>query len=774
MNHYINYWGGNLYFLPRPMLSRVFENEISAILSPERLVDGWKATSSTWLISEGKLYLTFLTGKFSDGEAFSLDEAYAGGSDGIFLEWFSGTLAGHSDMFDVVDESGKNWLCQTGVNFNFEKGILRNFSITHLETNGETERTREYTKRLAAERLTLSQIDALGSVKNEILDDIQAIKDHDYEWSNSRLREICSVYGKNGLLDILNIYYFEGFCFQPVCVPISFDEAFPSDKPDELKGDDDEDADDERDSWNAETHLSEALDSLDIETVEFWLDRGLTLHDYSGAPEGIAWRFFKKIDDIFDEHSEESCALSVDRLRAIQECLKLVLGRLSDLSWFEERGASPLSMLISNGPFPWAIEAALSKTDLDKVYSTYQMNHICYDLPKLPPNLFKKAVLGLEKSFNYQGWDNMVGRVVRHRDVRHAKNNLEFLYTLPHGSGKDKWGHSFLDWAEHYERGDLAAVVRRHGAVNSDLDIGLTVQRERCLDRIKSIRNFERTLDNLKKRQGHLEFIRSAFDDAVSEVEDIDPHDPDLLRAKLFAAFLDKVDYDRMKKSLEAQLQEMDQSSFVDYWKKSVSGIQHGMSPQSYVLLHYGCMLMDAKEKTRAAAVFDQISEEDIDCAFLKSDLPRMLLIKFIEACHYAECHDKVIESVDRWECGSREIPIEIYSLKGWSQIKQKDYVPAELLFRKLIEEGNDRGYMPLHRGLVRALARQELYEEADEAASWQLSESNQVLDLHLRSFVKYKLSDYDEAFRLNRMALKQDPEHQGVLDMKERLEELL
>lgn len=769
MNHYISYWGGNLYFRPRPMLGEVFANESSDVLTLERLADGWDSSSSTWLIRDGKLYLTFLIGEFADGESFSLDEAYADGADGIFLKWFTGTLRGYSDMFDAVDDESNSWVCNTSIDFRFENGLLRDFSVIHLDLDDETERSRKHTKRLAAERLTLAQIGALGGVKDEILNDIQAMKEGAYEWSNSRLRDICSVYGKSGLLDILNIYYFEGFCFQPDCVPISFEEAFPADEPDEFEGDDDDEV-----SWTAETYLSEALDSLDAETVEFWLDRGLTLHDYSGTPEGIAWRFFKKIDDIYNEYSEESCALDVDKLRALQECLKLVLSRLSDLSWFEERGASPLSMLISSCPFPWAIEAALSKTELDRVHSPYQMNHICYDLPKLPPDLFKKAVLGLEKSFDYQGWDNMVGRVVRHQDVRHAKKNLEFLYTLPHGTGKDKWGHSFLDWAEHYERGDLATVLRRHGAENSDLDIKLTVRRERCVERIKSIRNFERTLDNLKKRNGHLDFMRSAFDDAVSEVEDIDSHDPDLLRAKLFGAFLDEVDYDSIDKFLEAQLPDMDDSPFVDYWKKSVSGIRHGMSPQSYVRLYYGCMLRDAKENKRAITVFDRISEKDIDCAFLKSDLPRSLLIKFIEAFHYTDSHEKVVQTVEHWETGSRDIPIEIYSLKGWSQIIQKDYVAAELLFRRLIEEGNDQGYMPIHRGLVRALARQELYDEADEAASSLLSKSKQAIDLHWRSLVKYRLSDYDEAYRLNRLALEVDPEHQGALELKDRLDEFL
>lgn len=752
------------------MLSEVFTNESSVVLTSERLADGWDANSSTWLIKDGNLYLTFLIGEFVDGKSFSLDDAYADGADGVFLKWFTGTLRAYSDMFDAADDEGEVWCCYRGIDFRFENGVLRDFVIVHLEHDGETERSRKHTQRVAAERLTLAQISALGDVKDEILNDIQAMKDGAYEWSNSRLRDICSVYGKSALLDILNIYYFEGFCFQPDCVPISFEEGFPADEPDEFKGDDDE----EEVSWTAETHLSEALDSLDAETVEFWLDRGLTLHHYSGAPEGIAWRFFKKIDDIYNEYSEESCALDVDKLRALQECLKLVLSRLSDLSWFEERGASPLSMLISNCPFSWAIEAALSKTELDRVCSPYQMNHICYDLPKLPPDIFKIAVLGLVKSLDYQGWDNMVGRVIRHRDVRHAKKNLEFLYTLPHGTGKDKWGHSFLDWAEHYERGDLAAVLRRHGAVNSDLDIELTVRRERCVERIRSIRNFERALDKLKKRHGNLSFTRSAFDDAVSDVEEIDSHDPDLLRAKVFEAFLDEVDYDWIDKFLEEQLPEMDESPFVYYWEKSVSGIQHGMSPQSYVRLYYGCMLRDAKENKRAITVFDWISEKDIDCAFLKSDLPRSLLIKFIEACHYTDSHEKVVQTVERWETGSRDIPTEIYSLKGWSQIIQKDYVAAELLFRRLIEEGNDQSYMPIHRGLVRALARQELYEEADEVASGLLSESKQALDLHWRSLVKYRLSRYDEAHRLNQLALEADPGHQGALELKDKLGELL
>lgn len=770
MNHYISYWGGNLYFRPRPMLGEVFANERSEVLTRERLADGWKANSSTWLIDDRRLYLSSLIGKFADGVGFDLDECYADGADGIFLKWFSGTLRGYSSMFDAVDDEGEVWCCDTGIDFRFENGVLRDFAVVHLEYDydGETERSRKHTQRLAAERLTIEQINALGSAKNEILGDIQAMKDGAYEWSNARLRDICSIYGKSALLDILNIYYFEGFCFHPDCVPISFEETFAADE------NDDGDEEEEESSWTAETHLSDALDSLDAETVEFWLDRGLTLHDYSGAPEGIAWRFFKSIDDIYNEYSGESCALGVDKLRALQECLKLVLSRLSDLSWFEKSGASPLSMLISNCPFPWAIEAALSKTELDKVRSTHEVNHICYDLPKLSPDLFRKAVLGLEKSSSYQGWDNMVGRVVRHQDVRHAKKNLEFLYTLPHGAGRDKWGHSFLDWAEHYERDDLATVLRRHKAMNSDLDIELTVLRERCVEGIRSIRNFERTLDSLKKRHGHLDFMRSAFDEALSDVEEIDSHDPDLLRAKLFEAFLDEVDYDQIDKFLEAKLPEMDESPFVYYWKKSVSGIQHGMSPQSYVRLYHGCMLIDVKENERAITVFGRISEKDIDCAFMKSDLPRSLLVKFIEAFHYTDRHENVVQTVERWETSSRHIPIEIYSLKGWSQIIQKDYVAAELLFRRLIEEGNDQGYMPIHRGLVRALARQELYEEADEAASGLLSKSKQALDLHWRSLVKYRLSHYDEAHRLNRLALEDDPEHQGAIELKDKLEELL
>lgn len=773
MNHYISYWGGNLYFQSRAMLGEVFANERSEVLSHEVLADGWKAKSSTWIINDSKLYLSSVIGELADGTSFNLDECFADGADGIFLKWFSGTLRGYSDMFDAVDDEGEVWCCYTGIDFRFENGILSDFAAVHLEHDGETERSKKHTERLAAERLTIAQIKALGSAKDEILGDIQSMKNGACEWSNTRLQDICKSYRKGALLDILNIYYFEGFCFQPGCVPISYDEAFIADEPDELNGDAD-DEEEREDSWTAETHLSEALESLDAETVEFFLDRGLTLHDYSGAPEGIAWRFFKSIDNIYDEYSDESCALGVDKLRALQECLKLVLSRLSDLSWFEESGVSPVSMMISNCPFPWAIEAALSKTELDRVCSASQVNNICYDLPKLPPDLFRKTVLRLEKSFDYQGWDNMVGRVVRHRDVRHAKKNLEFLHTLPHGAGKDKWGHSFLDWAEYYERGDLATVLRRNGAVNSDLDIELTVRRERCLERIRSIRNFERTLDNLKKRHGHLDFMRSAFDDAVSAVEETDSHDPDLLRAKLFEAFLDEVDYDRIDKFLEAKLPEMDKSPFVYYWENSVSGIQHGMSPQSYVRLYYGCMLCDAKENERAIAVFDLISEKDIDCAFLKSDLPRSLMVKFIEAFHSTDSHEKVVKTVERWETGSRHIPIEIYSLKGWSQIIQKDYVAAELLFQKLIEEGNDQGYMPIHRGLVRALARQELYEEADEAASGLLSESKHALDLHWRSLVKYRLSHYDEAHRLNRMALEVDPGHQGALELMDKLEELL
>ena len=102
------------------------------------------------------------------------------------------------------------------------------------------------------------------------------------------------------------------------------------------------------------------------------------------------------------------------------------------------------------------------------------------------------------------------------------------------------------------------------------------------------------------------------------------------------------------------------------------------------------------------------------------------------------------------------------------------DYAQLSVVYRRLPDDAAGRVRAGVRLYAFRRDGTQELYEEADEVASGLLSESKQAHDLHWRSLVKYRLLHYDEAHRLNRMALEADPGHQGALELKDRLEELL